>query len=62
MNRKEHPMTAAEHIMAIQRDCNPGKMDSHTALEFLGDIVSALEASIEALEDEMSEQDEEDGA
>lgn len=55
-------MTAAEHIMAIQRDCNPGKMDSHTALEFLGDIVSALEASIEALEDEMSEQDEEDGA
>jgi len=57
-------MTAAEHINAIQKDCEPGKMDQHQALEFLGNIQSALEASIEALEEEMAdeEMDEEDGA
>jgi hypothetical protein len=60
-------MTAAEHIFAIQRDCEPGRMDQHQALEFLGKIQSALEASIEALEEETAdetneEMDEEDGA
>lgn len=57
-------MTAAEHIMAIQKDCEPGKMDQHQALEFLGDIQSALEASIEALMDDLADEeiDEEDGA
>lgn len=45
-------------VEAVEAMCSPDKMSKVVAAEFLEDVISRLESSLEALRDEMKNEEE----
>lgn len=57
---KEKEALASRFVSDIERACEPGKMSKREALEFTEDIISRLEASCEALREEIEAEEGDD--